>query len=132
MSRLTPALRKQIISDYIHGIQNPEYRVIDRGDGSYQVRKRDSKFKALIKQPIPEENEPEPEPEPPKPGPTRLTNEELLHKLSKLLDVPQQADYDTPEEYDHEKEAYEEDQDYIQQNIDTNFNPYMRKPLRLY
>ena len=39
---------------------------------------------------------------------------------------------DTPEEYDHEKEAYEEDQDYIQQNINTNFNPYMRKPLRLY
>ena len=150
MSRLTPELRKQIISDYIHGIQNPEYRVIDRGDGTYQVRKRDSKFKALIKQHIPEDHEqepepeppkpgptriepePEPEPEPPKPGPTRMTNEELLHKLSKLLDVPQQADYDTPEEYDHEKEAYEEDQDYIQQNINTNFNPYMRKPLRLY
>ena len=49
MSRLTPAERKQIISDYKHGIANPNYRVIDRGDGTFQVRKRDSKFKSFIK-----------------------------------------------------------------------------------
>ena len=49
MSRkLTPSQRRQIISDYKNGIQNEEYRVIDQGNGKYQVRKRDSKFKVLI------------------------------------------------------------------------------------
>ena len=43
--KLSPSQRRQIISDYKNGIQNEEYRVIDRGNGDYQVRKRDSKFK---------------------------------------------------------------------------------------
>ena len=43
--KLTPSQRKQIISDYKNGIQNEEYRVIDRGEGKYQVRKRESQFK---------------------------------------------------------------------------------------
>lgn len=140
MSRLTPAERRQIISDYKHGIANPDYRVIDRGDGTFQVRKRDSKFKAFIKKPeveeVPQEVEAEPEPKKEtKKESTRLTNEELLLKLSKLLDIPRQEPDMTPQEYEEEKEAYEDDQRYIEQNMPyagTPYNPYMRRPLRLY
>ena len=135
MSRLTPAQRKQIISDYKNGIQNQDYRVIDRGDGTYQVRKRESKFKLSIdeskipKSPPP----PEPTPEPKKEDTSgRLTNEELLRKLSVLLDVPQKEVDKTPEELDKEEEAYEDDQEFIERNINTGFNPYIRQPLRLY
>ena len=131
MSRLTPAMRKQIISDYKNGIQNPDYRVIDRGDGTYQVRKRESKFK-ISQQQVEQQVEPQPEPEPKKEESNRLTNEELLRKLSVLLDVPQKQVDQTPEEYDQEQEAYEDDQEFIQRNIQTNFNPYRRPPLRLY
>ena len=135
MKRLTPAERKQIISDYKNGIQNQDYRVIDRGDGTYQVRKRESKFKLSIdeskipKSPPP----PEPTPEPKKEDTSgRLTNEELLRKLSVLLDVPQKEVDKTPEELDKEEEAYEDDQEFIERNINTGFNPYIRQPLRLY
>ena len=41
----------------------------------------------------------------------------------------------TPQEYEEEKEAYEDDQRYIEQNMPyagTPYNPYMRRPLRLY
>ena len=138
--RLTPAMRKQIISDYKHGIPNPEYRVIDRGDGTYQVRKRDSKFKLSIdeskipKSPPPEEKEEEEEKKEPKQESTRMTNEELLRKLSVLLDVPQKEVDKTPEEYDKENEEYQEDQEFIQQTMNLGCNPYYRRrpPLRLY
>ena len=134
--RLSPAMRKQIISDYKHGIQNPEYRVIERDDGSYQVRKRDSKFKLLVQTPDEPESEPEPEPEPEpkKPESPRLTNEELLRKLSVLLDVPEKEVEKTPEEFDKENEEYQEDQQFIQQTANLGGNPYYRRrpPLRLY
>ena len=135
MSRLTPAQRKQIISDYKNGIQNQDYRVIDRGDGTYQVRKRESKFKLSIDESkIPKSPPPqEPTPEPKKEDTSgRLTNEELLRKLSVLLDVPQKEVDKTPEEFDKEEEAYEDDQEFIERNINTGFNPYIRQPLRLY
>ena len=135
MSRLTPAQRKQIISDYKNGIQNQDYRVIDRGDGTYQVRKRESKFKLSIDESkIPKSPPPqEPTPEPKKEDTSgRLTNEELLRKLSVLLDVPQKEVDKTPEELDKEEEAYEDDQEFIERNINTGFNPYIRQPLRLY
>ena len=129
--RLTPALRKQIISDYKHGIQNAEYRVIEREDGSYQVRKRTSKFQIPTSAQVPEQV-----PEVSKPSGSienqRLSNEELLRKLSTLLEIPTQTPETTPQEMDQAEEAYEEDQNYIEQNINTNFNPYMRRPLRLY
>ena len=135
MSRLTPAQRKQIISDYKNGIQNQDYRVIDRGDGKYQVRKRESKFKlSIAESKIPKSPPPqEPTPEPKKEDTSgRLTNEELLRKLSILLDVPQKEVDKTPEELDKEEEAYEDDQEFIERNINTGFNPYIRQPLRLY
>ena len=88
-----------------------------RDDGSYQVRKRDSKFKLLVQTPEEPESEPEPEPEPEpkKPESPRLTNEELLRKLSVLLDVPEKEVEKTPEEFDKENEEYQEDQQFIQQ-----------------
>ena len=135
MSRLTPAQRKQIISDYKNGIQNQDYRVIDRGDGTYQVRKRESKFKLSIDESKIPKSPPPPEPttEPKKEDTSgRLTNEELLRKLSVLLDVPQKEVDKTPEELDKEEEAYEDDQEFIERNINTGFNPYIRQPLRLY
>ena len=133
MSRLTPAQRKQIISDYKNGIQNQDYRVIDRGDGTYQVRKRESKFKLSIDESKIPKSPPESTPEPKKEDTSgRLTNEELLRKLSVLLDVPQKEVDKTPEELDKEEEAYEDDQEFIERNINTGFNPYIRQPLRLY
>ena len=133
MSRLTPAQRKQIISDYKNGIQNQDYRVIDRGDGTYQVRKRESKFKLSIDESKIPKSPPEQTEEPKKEDTSgRLTNEELLRKLSVLLDVPQKEVDKTPEELDKEEEAYEDDQEFIERNINTGFNPYIRQPLRLY
>ena len=131
MSKLTPAMRKQIISDWKHGIQNSDYRVIERDDGTFQVRKRDSKFKAFIQKQEPEPV-PQPEPEPKKEEPDRLTNEELLRKLSRLLEVPENPPEKTPQEFEQEQEAYEEDQNYIERMASSNFNPYIRRPLRLY
>ena len=132
MSRLSASQRKQIISDYRNGIPNEDYRVIDRGDGTYQVRKRDSKFKK------PKKVEPEPEPvkeepkkeEPPKES-NRMSNEELLRKLSTLLKVPEQEVEETPEEFEQEEEANEDVQKYIYQHA-TQRNPYARRPLKLY
>ena len=100
MSRkLTPSQRRQIISDYKNGIQNEEYRVIDQGNGKYQVRKKESKFKVqpkLVPQPQPE---PEPkEEEEKKESPIRMSNEDLLYKLSNLLQVPQKEPKETSEE----------------------------------
>ncbi len=162
MSKLTPSLRKQIINDYIHGIPNQDYRVIKTSNGSYQVRKRVSKFKMNIpasqefkrslNRPVEEEMESEPEeqiqekqtiknsPEArraePKPkDKDRLTNEDLLRKLSTLLNVPEQNTYESPEEFEHEEEAYHEDQEMIQQAIRNSgnlSNMWGRKPLRLY
>ena len=133
MSRLTPAQRKQIISDYKNGIQNQDYRVIDRGDGTYQVRKRESKFKLSIDESKIPKSPPEQKEESKKEDTSgRLTNEELLRKLSVLLDVPQKEVDKTPEEFDKEEEAYEDDQEFIERNINTGFNPYIRQPLRLY
>ena len=138
--RLTPAMRKQIITDFKHGIQNQDYRVIERDDGTFQVRKRTSKFKipsnVADQQPQPESVKDEPVKE----ESPRLSNEELLRKLSTLLEIPVQnvdpqglsQPAETPQEYEQEVEAYEDDQNYIEQNIQSNFNPYMRRPLRLY
>ncbi len=149
MSKLTPSLRKQIINDYVHGIPNQDYRVIKTSNGSYQVRKRVSKF--MMNRPVEEEMESEPEkqiqekqtiknsPEArraePKPkDKDRLTNEDLLRKLSTLLNVPEQKTYESPEEFEHEEEAYHEDQEMIQQAINNSGNlgnRWARRPLRL-
>ena len=96
MSRkLTPSLRRQIISDYKNGIQNEEYRVIDQGIGKYQVRKRESKFKIQPKL-IPQTEQKEEEEK--KESPIRMSNEDLLYKLSNLLQVPQKEPKETSEE----------------------------------
>lgn len=91
MSKLTPSQRRQIISDYRNGIQNEDYRVIDRGDGTYQVRKRDSKFKLAPRHgaeaPAPTAQAPE-DSKDQKDSNVRMSNEELLFKLSNLLQVP--------------------------------------------
>ena len=55
-----------------------------------------------------------------------------MRKLSVLLDVPQKEVDKTPDEFDKEEEAYEDDQEFIERNINTGFNPYIRQPLRLY
>lgn len=138
MSRLTQSERNQIISDYKHGIANEDYRVIDRGDGTYQVRKRTSKFK-VPKQPKQVEPEPQPKEEPKS---DRLTNEDLLRKLSYLLKIPEQQVEETPQEFEQEEEAYEQTQQYFDryaesQNEALQYNtppvsPYRRRPLRLY
>ena len=139
MSRkLTPSQRKQIISDYKNGIQNEEYRVIDRGEGKYQVRKRESQFKLPPRPetPVPqksaeEEEEKEEKKEEKKESPMRMSNEELLYKLSNLLQVPVKETEETPEEHDHEEEAYEEDKQYIERAA-TVKNPWGRRPLSLF
>ena len=141
MSRLTQSERNQIISDYKHGIANEDYRVIDRGDGTYQVRKRTSKFKVPKQQQKQEEQEPQPKEEP-KPEPDRLTNEDLLRKLSYLLKIPEQQVEETPQEFEQEEDAYEQTQQYFDryaesQNQALQYNappisPYRRRPLRLY
>ena len=95
------------------------------------MRKRTSKFQIPTSAQVPEQV-----PEASKPSGSienqRLSNEELLRKLSTLLEIPTQTPETTPQEMDQAEEAYEEDQNYIEQNINTNFNPYMRRPLRLY
>ena len=128
--KLSPSQRRQIISDYKNGIQNEEYRVIDRGDGNYQVRKRDSKFKLTKpqKEVIPEEEEEKVEKQK---SSLRMSNEELLYKLSNLLQVPIKETYETPEEHDHEEEAFEEDKQYIERAA-TQRNPWGRKPFSLF
>ena len=99
MSRkLTPSQRKQIISDYKNGIPNEEYRVIDQGNGKYQVRKRESQFKL-----------------PPRPVTPPVEKEETE---------------ETPEEHDHEEEAYEEDKQYFQRAA-VQRNPWERRKLSL-
>ena len=132
MSRkLTPSQRRQIISDYKNGIQNEEYRVIDQGNGKYQVRKRDSKFKVqpqLVPQP-----EPEPKPkeeEEKKESPIRMSSEDLLYKLSNLLQVPQKEPEETPEEYEHEEEAIKEDKEYFERAA-VQPNPWARRKFSL-
>ena len=139
MSRLTQSERNQIISDYKHGIANEDYRVIDRGDGTYQVRKRTSKFKVPKQQPKQVEPEPQSKEEPKS---DRLTNEDLLRKLSYLLKIPEQQVEETPQEFQQEEEAYEQTQQYFDryaesQNQALQYNtpsisPYRRRPLRLY
>ena len=128
--KLSPSQRRQIISDYKNGIQNEEYRVIDRGNGNYQVRKRDSKFKLTKpqKEVIPEEEEEKVEKQK---SSLRMSNEELLYKLSNLLQVPIKETYETPEEHDHEEEAFEEDKQYIERAA-TQRNPWGRKPFSLF
>lgn len=132
--KLSPAQRKQIISDYKNGIQNEEYRVIDRGNGTYQVRKRDSKF---ILPPRPQTPAPKIEPEPEeeeekKETPVRMSNEELLYKLSNLLQVPVKEPEELPEEHDHEEEAYEEDKQMIQRAATQQMHPWERKRFSLF
>ena len=136
MSRkLTPSQRKQIISDYKNGIQNEEYRVIDRGEGKYQVRKRESQFKLPPRPVTPgpqiSAEEEEEKKEEKKESPMRMSNEELLYKLSNLLQVPVKETEETPEEHDHEEEAYEEDKQYIERAA-TVKNPWGRRPLSLF
>ena len=128
--KLSPSQRRQIISDYKNGIQNEEYRVIDRGNGNYQVRKRDSKFKLAKpqKEVIPEEEEEKVEKQK---SSLRMSNEELLYKLSNLLQVPIKETDETPEEHDHEEEAFEEDKQYIERAA-TQRNPWGRKPFSLF
>lgn len=132
--KLTPSQRRQIISDYKNGIQNEEYRVIDRGEGKYQVRKRESQFKLPPRPetPVPQKSaEEEEENEEKKESPMRMSNEELLYKLSNLLQVPVKETEETPEEHDHEEEAYEEDKQYIERAA-TVKNPWGRRPLSLF
>lgn len=133
--KLTPAQRKQIISDYKNGIQNEEYRVIDRGEGKYQVRKRESAFKLPQRPvtPLPEKQKEEEEEkeEVKEEKPLRMSNEELLYKLSNLLQVPVKETEETPEEHDHEEEAYEEDKQYIERAASQR-NPWGRRPLSLF
>lgn len=74
MSRLSAAERRQIISDYKNGIPNEEYRVLDRGNGKYQVRKRESKFKVSASKTKSKQPEPEPEPEQKQLSNNRMTN----------------------------------------------------------
>ena len=128
--KLSPSQRRQIISDYKNGIQNEEYRVIDRGNGNYQVRKRDSKFKLTKpqKEVIPEEEEEKVEKQK---SSLRMSNEELLYKLSNLLQVPIKETDETPEEHDHEEEAFEEDKQYIERAASQR-NPWGRKPFSLF
>ena len=138
MSRkLTPAQRKQIISDYKNGIQNEDYRVIDQGDGKYQVRRREDKFKIPPRPMTPPppklqkvEEEEDKEEKPPKDSPIRMSNEELLYKLSNLLQVPVQEPDETPDEHDHEEEAHEDDKEYFERAAVKN--PWSRTPLRLF
>ena len=138
MSRkLTPAQRKQIISDYKNGIQNEDYRVIDQGDGKYQVRRREDKFKIPPRPttPLPPklqkvEEEEDKEEKPPKDSPIRMSNEELLYKLSNLLQVPVQEPDETPDVHDHEEEAHEDDKEYFERAAVRN--PWSRAPLRLF
>ena len=132
--KLTPSQRRQIISDYKNGIQNEEYRVIDRGEGKYQVRKRESQFKLPPRPetPVPQKSaEEEEENEEKQESPMRMSNEELLYKLSNLLQVPVKETEETPEEHDHEEEAYEEDKQYIERAA-TVKNPWGRRPLSLF
>lgn len=132
--KLTPSQRRQIISDYKNGIQNEEYRVIDRGEGKYQVRKRESQFKLPPRPetPVPQKSaEEEEEKEEKNDSPMRMSNEELLYKLSNLLQVPVKETEETPEEHDHEEEAYEEDKQYIERAA-TVKNPWGRRPLSLF
>lgn len=132
--KLTPSQRRQIISDYKNGIQNEEYRVIDRGEGKYQVRKRESQFKlpSRSETPGPQKSaEEEEEKEEEKDSPMRMKNEELLYKLSNLLQVPVKETEETPEEHDHEEEAYEEYKQYIERAA-TVKNPWGRRPLSLF
>ena len=128
--KLSPSQRRQIISDYKNGIQNEEYRVIDRGNGNYQVRKRDSKFKLAKpqKEVIPEEEEEKVEKQK---SSLRMSNEELLYKLSNLLQVPIKETNETPEEHDHEEETFEEDKQYIERAASQR-NPWGRKPFSLF
>jgi hypothetical protein len=133
MSKLTPSERNQIISDYKHGIPNEEYRVLETSSGKFQVRKRKSPFKSGKEEKhveiIPEKEEPKEEP---KKVDDRMSNEDLLRKLSTLLDVPQQKTEQTPEEHEAEEEAYEQEQEYYNSRADLGFNPYIRRPLRLF
>ena len=134
MSRkLTPSQRKQIISDYKNGIPNEEYRVIDQGNGKYQVRKRESQFK-LPPRPVtpyvPKEETREEEEEK-KESPIRMSNEDLLYKLSNLLQVPRKEPEETPEVHDHEEEAYEEDKQYLERAAEQK-NPWERKRFSLF
>ncbi len=135
--KLSPAQRKQIISDYRNGIPNEEYRVIDRGNGTYQVRKRESRFKMPPRPRTPsiqknrDVEEEEDEVEEKKNKPVRMSNEDLLYKLSNLLQVPVKEPEELPDEHDHEEEAYEQDQEFIQRAA-VESNPWARRPLRLY
>jgi hypothetical protein len=132
MSRkLTPSQRRQIISDYKNGIQNEDYRVLDRGNGNYQVRKRESKFKLPKKiEAVEEENEEEEEKHNNE-SPLRMTNEELLYKLSNLLQIPTKQAEELPDEHDHEEEVFEEDMRTIQRAAE-NTNPWQRRRLSLF
>ena len=135
MSKLTPSERNQIISDYKHGIPNEEYRVLETSSGKFQVRKRKSPFKSTsaasekhvelkpVEEPVKEEQKKVDE---------RMSNEDLLRKLSTLLDVPQQKTEQTPEEHEAEEEAYEQEQEYYNSRANLGFNPYIRRPLRLF
>ena len=134
MSRkLTPSQRKQIISDYKNGIPNEEYRVIDQGNGKYQVRKRESQFKIPPRPvtPIVPKEEPREEEEEKKESPIRMSNEDLLYKLSNLLQVPRKEPEETPDVHDHEEEAYEEDKQYLERAAEQK-NPWERKRFSLF
>ncbi len=137
-------MRNQIISDYKHGIQNEEYRVLETSNGKFQVRKRTSPFvpnsQSVKRVQI---EEPEKETEKEKVEDTsktslssnlndRMSNEDLLRKLSTLLDVPQKEPEQIPQEHDAEEEAYEQEQNYYNSRANLGMNPYIRQPLRLY
>ena len=61
----------------------------------------------------------------------RMSNEELLYKLSNLLQVPIKETNETPEEHEHEEEAFEEDKQYIERAASQR-NPWGRKPFSLF
>ena len=94
--RLQQAIRNQIIYDFINGIPNEEYEVKKTKDDKYQVRKRKSPFiPPAPEEPVSQKEEQEQQQEQSvkeeelkhKDESSRITNEELLMKLSSLLDL---------------------------------------------
>ena len=102
--RLSQAERNKIIYDYINGVPNEEYEVRKTKSDKYMVRKRKSPFnpqqetihiEAQTQQTQPM-NEITPTPEEKL---NRISNEELLSKLSTLLELKEQEQSSEEDEY---------------------------------
>ena len=99
--RLSTAERNRIIYDYINGIMDENYEVKKTRTNKYQVRKRRSPFippeplpQRVVQEAEPEQEEGEQEEEH---ALNRISNEQLLTKLTSLLDT--KAQEDDEEEY---------------------------------